>query len=209
MAMKSGTYLLPSGKSILLIFSILLAIAPNWLAIAQRQGSSRKPNRSATLLGWYIFKCPDGDFSLAFPSKPEPFESGIEGPVTSIRHYQVSTKAGNHFSINLQDVGGDPRSRDANEFGQKDEVIAAAAARERGERVVQVQRVAKNIIEMEVWQPVKDTPNNLHRLDHAILRRGRMYTLGCGSLIDNKEVDKSTCQKFFKSIRFTARLNSL
>jgi hypothetical protein len=40
---------------------------------------------------------------------------------------------------------------------------------------VQVHRVAKNIIEMEVWQPVKDTPNKLHRLDHAILRRFRWY----------------------------------
>lgn len=129
-------------------------------------------------------------------------ESGVEGPVTSIRHYQVSTKAGK-YSINLQDMGGEPRSRDANEFGQKDEVIAAAAAQERGERVVQVHRVAKNIIEMEVWQPVKDTPDKLHRLDHAILRRGRMYTLGCGSLIDNKEVDRAVCRKFFNSIRFT------
>ena len=123
--------------------------------------------------------------------------------MTSIRQYEVSTKAGNHFSINLQDVGGDPRSRNANEFGQEDEIVAAAAARERGERVVQVHRLSKNIIEMEVWQPVKDTQDKLHRLDHAILRRGRMYTLGCGSLIGNKEADKPTCRKFFKSIRFT------
>ena len=200
--MKSGAHL-PSCKITLLLFYLLLiAVAPHYIAIAQRRDSSRISNRSATPAGWYIFKGPDGDFSLAFPAKPEPFESGIEGPVTSIRHYQVSTKAGKHFSINVQDVGGDPRSRDANEFGQKDEVIAAAAARERGERVVQVHRVAKNIIEMEVWQPVKDTPNNLHRLDHAILRRGRMYTLGCGSLIDNKEVDRAVCRKFFNSLRF-------
>ena len=47
--------------------------------------------------------------------------------MTSIRQYEVSTKAGNHFSINLQDVGGDPRSRNANEFGQEDEIVAAAA----------------------------------------------------------------------------------
>ena len=152
-------------------------------------------------MGWYIFKGPDGDFSLVFPAKPEPFESGVEGPVTSIRHYQ-STKDGKHFSINLQDIGGDPRSRDANEFGQKDEIEAAAAARDRGERVVQVHRVAKNIIEMEVWKPVKDTQDKLHRLDYSILRRGRMYTLGCGSLIDNKEVDRAVCRKFFNSIRF-------
>ena len=201
--MKSGAHLQPSGKHVLLVLCFLLVtVASNWLAIAQRPASSRISKKTATPLGWYIFKGPDGDFSLAFPAKPEPFESGVEGPVTSIRHYQVSTKAGKYFSINLQDMGGDPRSRDANEFGQKDEVVAAAAARERGERVVQVHRVAKNIIEMEVWQRVKDSSNKLHRLDHAILRRGRLYTLGCGSLSDNKEVDRAVCRKFFNSIRF-------
>lgn len=201
--MKSVAQLLPSRKTALLVIPILIiTVATNWLAVAQRRGTSRTPTKRATVAGWYTFIGPDGDFSLAFPAKPERSNSDAEGPVTSIRQYQVSTKTGNHFSINLQDVGGDPRSRDANEFGQEDEIVAAGAARDRGESVVQVHRVAKNIIEMEVWQPVKDTPNRLHRLDHAILRRGRLYTLGCGSLMDNKEVDKSTCRKFFNSMRF-------
>jgi hypothetical protein len=56
-------------------------------------------------LGWYTFIGPDGEFSLAFPAKPERSNSDAEGPVTSIRQYQVSAKAGNHFSINRQDVG--------------------------------------------------------------------------------------------------------
>lgn len=201
--MKSGAHLSSCKITLLLFYLLLIAVAPHYLAIAQRRDSSRISNRSATPAGWYIFKGPDGDFTLAFPAKPEPFESGIEGPVTSIRHYQVSTKDGKHFSINIQDVGGEPRSRDANEFGQKDEIIAAAAARDRGERVVQVHRVAKNTIEMEIWQPAKGTQDKLHRLDHAIVHRGRLYTLGCGSLIDNKEVDKAVCRKFFNSMRFT------
>lgn len=201
--MKSGHFV-PSGKTVLLVIYTLLVIAPlNWPTIAQRRGSSRESNKSATPLGWYVFKGPDGDFSLAFPAKPQPLESDVEGPVTAIRHYHLSTKGGKYFSVNIQDMGGDPLSRDANEFDQNDESKVAVAARERGERVVQVHRLAKNVIEMEVWQPVKDTPNKLHRLDHAILRRGRMYTLGCGSLIDNKEVDRAVCRKFFKSIRFT------
>jgi hypothetical protein len=190
-------------KSTLLLISILiLTVAPKWVAFGQRRTSSRKSN-TTTPVGWYSFTGPEGDFSLAFPAKPQPFESDIEGPVTTIRHYHLSTKDGKYFSVNIQDMGGDPRSRDANEFDPDNEGIVAVAARERGERVVQVHRLAKNIFEMEVWQPVKDTQEKLHRLDHAILRRGRMYTLGCGSLIDNKEVDKSTCRKFFNSIRFT------
>lgn len=195
--------LLPREIKFALILLLIVSIVPNWLTIAQRRASSRPSNKPATPLGWYIFKGPDGDFSLAFPAKPQPFESDVEGPVTTIRHYHLSTKDGKYFSVNIQDMGGDPLSRDANEFDQNNESIVAVAARARGERVVQVHRLAKNIFEMEVWQPVKDTPNKLHRLDHAILRRGRLYTLGCGSLIDKKEVDKLTCRKFFSSIRFT------
>lgn len=187
-------------KSTLLLTSFLiLTVAPDW--VAQRRTSSHKPT-TATPVGWFSFTGPDGDFSLAFPAKPQPFESDIEGPVTTIRHYHLSTKGGKYFSVNIQDMGGDPRSRDANEFDQDNESSVAVAARERGERVVQVHRLARNVFEMEVWQPVTDTPKNLHRLDHAILRRGRLYTLGCGSLIDNKEVDRAVCRKFFNSLRF-------
>jgi hypothetical protein len=142
-------------------------------------------------------------FLSGISGEAQPLESDVEGSVTTIRLYHLSTKDGNYFSVNIQDMGGDPLSRDATEFDANNESVVAVAAGERGERVVQVQCLAKNIFEMEVWQPVKDTPNKLHRLDHAILRRGRLYTLGCGSLIDNTEVAKSTCRKFFKSIRFT------
>jgi hypothetical protein len=65
---------------------------------------------------------------------------------------------------------------------------------------VQVHRLAENIFEMEVWQPIKDSPSKLHRLDHAILRRGRMYTLGFGSLIDNKEVYRAVCRKLCEEL---------
>lgn len=201
--MNSHAQALPRRKaSLFLICILIITAASNWLATAQRRGSSPVSNKRATPAGWYIFPGPDGDFSLAFPGKPKPSDSDGEGPVTIIRHYEVSTKAGKYFSVNLQDMGGDPLSRDDNEFGQKDEIIVAGAARERGERVVQVHRVAKNIIEMEVWQPVKDSQNKLHRLDHAIVHRGRLYTLGCGSLVDNKEVDRAVCRKFFNSLRF-------
>lgn len=185
--------------TLLLIYVLMIAVAPNWLATAQRRGSSRK---AVTPIKWYTFKGPDGDFSLAFPAKPEPFDSDAEGPVTTIRHYHLSTKDGRYFSINFQDIGGDPLSRDANEFGQDDEKKVAVAARERGERVIQVHLLAKNVIDMEVWQPLKDSTDKLHRWDHAILHRARLYTLGCGSLINNTEVDRRICRKFFNSMRF-------
>lgn len=191
---------LPRRKpTLLLMYVLIIAVAPNWLATAQRRGSSRE---AAKPIKWYTFKGPDGDFSLAFPAKPEPFETSAEGPVTMIRTYHLSTKDGQYFSVNFQDLGGDPLSRDGNEFGPNDENKVAVAARERGERVIQVHRLAKNVIDMEVWQPVKDSTDKLHRWDHAILHRARLYTLGCGSLVNNKEVDKAVCRKFFSSIRF-------
>ena len=197
--MKSSAYLACKSISILLhIF--LVAASLGWRTTAQQQSSSTK---RATPAPWYIFTGPDSDFSLAFPAKPVPSESAAEGPVTMIRSYHLSTKDGKYFSVNFQDMGGDPTSRDANEFGAKAEVSISVAARERGERVIQVHRRAKHIVEMEVWQPAKDTKEWLHRLDRYIVHRARVYTLGCGSLINNKNVDKPTCRKFYNSLRFT------
>jgi hypothetical protein len=195
---KSGAQALISKPATLLLINLLI-IAVASSSLAQRRDTSRK---AATHVEWYRFTGPDGDFSLAFPAKPEPFESDAEGPVTMIRTYHLSTKDGQYFSVNFQDLGGDPLSRDGNEFGPNDENKVAVAARERGERVIQVHRLAKNVIDMEVWQPVKDSTDKLHRWDHAILHRARLYTLGCGSLINNKQVDKAVCRKFFSSIRF-------
>ena len=199
-SVKPATYTQrTSKKTWLVIVALVIAIWPNWLTSAQKRVPSRK---AATPAQWYRFIGPDGDFSLAFPAKPEPFESEAEGPVTSIRQYHLSTKEGRYFSVNFQDMGGDPLSPDANEFGPMNDAMVTSAARERGEKVVQVHRLSKNVFEMEVWQAIKNTGNKLHRIDHAILRHGRLYTLACGSLIDNKEVDKAICQKFFDSIRF-------
>lgn len=196
--MKSGAYL-ACKTPLILLHIFLIAVVLDLPTTAQQQRSSTK---RATPAPWYIFTGPDGDFSLAFPAKPVPSESEAEGPVTMIRSYHLSTKDGKYFSVNFQDMGGDPTSRDANEFGAKAEVSISVAARERGERVIQVHRRAKHIVEMEVWQPAKNTKEWLHRLDRYIVHRARVYTLGCGSLINNKKVDKPTCRKFYNSIRF-------
>lgn len=195
--MRSHGYL-GRKPSLILIALLVISFAVDWRTIGQRKSSSNKQSTRP----WYTFTGPDGEFSLAFPAKPQPFESLIEGPVTAIRHYHLSTSDGKYFSVNFQDIGGDPFSRDANEFGTKDEVLTSDAARQRGETVIQVHRLAKNTIEIEVWQPGKDTTGRLHRIDHAIVHRARVYTLSCGSLISNTDADKATCRKFFNSIRF-------
>jgi hypothetical protein len=108
-----------------------------------------------------------------------------------------------HFSINFQDLGGDPRTRRNNEYDQTTEEMMADAARERGERVIQIHRLARNMIETELWETEPQTGHHLNYLTRGILHRGRIYTLGCGSVIDNQEVNKTICRRFFNSIRFT------
>ena len=184
--------------SLFLVSLVVISFSVDWRTSAQRKTSS---NKHAGQL-WYTFNGPDGEFSLAFPAKPQPAESPIEGPVTMIRHYHLSTSDGKYFSVNFQDIGGDPLSRDANEFGRNDEVLISDAARQRGESVVQVRRLSRNTIKLEVWQPGIDTTERLHRIDHSIVHRARVYTMSCGSLIDRQDVDKATCQKFFNSLRF-------
>jgi len=194
--MRSRRYL---GRETSLILISLFVIS---FAVERTIAQQKSPSNKRAAQPWYLFTGPDGEFSLAFPAKPLPFESPGEGPVTVIRHYHLSTSDGKYFSVNFQDIGGDPPSRDANEFGTKDEVLISDAARQRGESVIQVHRLAKNTIELQVWQSGKDTTERFHRIDHAIVHRARIYTLSCGSLINNKDADKAACKKFFNSIRF-------
>jgi hypothetical protein len=68
--------------------------------------------------------------------------------------------------------------------------------------VVQVHRLAKNVVETEYRMTVGETKADINYLERTILRRGRVYSLGCGSLVDGGEVDKSVCRRFFNSMRF-------
>lgn len=89
------------------------------------------------------------------------------------------------------------------------EQLASEADRKDGLRVVQTHRVERNIVETERWQTVPETGANINYLRRSILRRARVYTLACGSVINGKEVDKSICQRFFSSLRFAKNRRSL
>jgi hypothetical protein len=186
---------------VIMIISLLVITTFRQPTLAQgRQDSERN---TKTVAGpWYIFTSPDRDFKLAFPRKPsrEPDDQGL---VTLIRAYSVTTENGMHFSVNFQDIGGDPRARRNNTYEPMAEDMMTDAARQRGERVVQVHRIAKNIIEMELWQTAQGAGDNINYLTRNIVHRGRIFTLGCGSVINNIEVDKTICRCFFNSIRFT------
>jgi len=170
-------------------------------AQASESKSPTRPKLKAKPGTWYIFKSPDGDFTLAFPEKPALKQVG-QGPVTILRSYEVTTNEGTTFSINFQDIGGDPSASESNEWNEGLEEILSAADRAQDVRVVQTHRLAKNIIESELWIPVTATGANINSLRRSILRRARVYTLGCGPVMDRKAVNKPLCQRFFNSMRF-------
>ena len=181
--------------------SLVFLTAAGHLTAAQRQRVHKRNAPSVVADRWYTFTSPDRDFTLDFPRPPQR-QPDSQGPVTLIRGYDVSTEGGMQFSVNFQDTGGDPRSVRNNEFAPDHEETVAAAAREQGRRVVQVHRLAKNVVETEYRMTVGETKADINYLERTILRRGRVYSLGCGSLVDGGEVDKSVCRRFFNSMRF-------
>ncbi|MDT5124147.1 MAG: hypothetical protein QOC96_3629 [Acidobacteriota bacterium] len=130
--------------------AVILTIISLWDLAAVRQPAAaqvqRGSERSTTPVAgqWYTFTGPDGDFTLAFPRKPNR-EQDTQGVVTLIRAYSITIESGMHFSINFQDLGGDPRARRNNEYDQTTEEMMADAARDRGERVVQIHRRARSL----------------------------------------------------------------
>jgi hypothetical protein len=175
------------------------------LFTTQATSQRRKKSRSRSLTeSWYLFTSPDKDFTLRFPQEPKR-ESDEQGTITMMRMYAANTEKGMRFSINFQDLGGDPRSPQNNEWASYLEQWTTQAARNRGERVVQIHRLARNVIEMESWQTVPQTGAIQNYLNRSIIWRGRVYSLGCGSLLNNEVANKVTCRRFFNSIRFTTQ----
>ena len=160
------------------------------------------PAKPAPTKAWFIFTGPDGDFTLSFPSEPHRILD-TQGQKTVIRAYKITTKDGTFFSVSYQDLGGDPNSKEANEFSQNYEKNAESSYKKRGEKVVQINRLAKNVAEAELWFTNKITGDNLHRWERAIIRNGRLYILGCGSIIGNVQSNKAICRRFFDSMRLT------
>jgi len=155
---------------------------------------------------WHIFKSPDGDFTLAFPEKAK-LQDVTEGPVTMIRGYGVTSNDGTNFSVNFHDIGGDPKLRENNEWNSGLEETLSAFDRSQNVQVVQTHRLAKNIIESELWQTLPNNAGKINYLRRSIMRRSRVYTLACGPVINGKVVNKSLCRRFFGSMRFIGNTN--
>src|SRR6185312_964260 len=167
---------------------------------AQKAGAKKSGARTGR---WFIFKGPDGDFTLSFPGRPGREQQVDQGTITIVRAFGLTTLGGNHYSVNFNDIGGDPNARENNEWAKNTEELLAAEDRKAGSRVMQIHRLEKNVIETELLESDPSTGAQINYLRRSILRRARVYTLACSSLNNDKELDKSVCQKFFASLRFT------
>jgi hypothetical protein len=161
---------------------------------AKRSGA--RPTR------WFTFKGPDGDFTVSFPGRPGPEQQADQGAITIVRAFGLTTLEGNYYSVNFNDIGGDPNARENNEWAKDTEEQLAAGDRRAGSRVVQIHRLEKNLIETELLESDPGTGKQINYLRRSILRRARVYTLACGSLLNGERLDQSTCQRFFSSLRF-------
>jgi hypothetical protein len=166
-----------------------------------RQHDSAAVKRSAAGR-WYTFTGPEGDFRVDLPGRPLRGEDAL-GPVTTLRSFELTTDDGMMFTIGLQDAGGDPRSRENNVLLPDFERLTIEQARAEGREVVQTRRLGRSSWEMELrWrEPAKGA--RLNAVIRQTLRRGRLYHLGCASVVDGKDVDRAVCNRFFRSLRFT------
>lgn len=183
------------------VLAVLTFLGAGRVTPAQQRGVARAPQATASS-SWQTFAGPDGDFTLRFPGKPSRAADG-QGPVTAIRVYELTTQDGMDFVVNFQDLGVGTNSREYSEWPAGVEQTLAASMRDQGQRIVSMRRLARNIIEVEAWQTVKETNANQNYLARHVVRRGRTYLMTCASLLDGKEADRAICRRFFSSLRFS------
>jgi hypothetical protein len=201
-----------------LFFIAVLLVSPCTWMEAQTKTKPQPSQRSRQQRGvkqttadkWVKWTGPDGDFTILLPIKPTPENpaNNPQGPVTAIRAYDAATDT-ILFHINFQDYGGDPNSPEANSFGSsKYEETLVRGLREDGVLVISARRLAPNISEIEYWAPARRNPGHrLHGIQRDIIYRARTYHLSCGSRIEDSEVDRQICRRFFNSFRLTPDAN--
>jgi hypothetical protein len=179
--------------------SLTLAVHPKQKYQTQNRPRAKRSATKAVNAQWYIFRGPDNDFTLDFPSKPDRAED-VQGPVTTLRRYVSATNA-TYFEISIQDYGGAPDSPEANSYGPKFEQNLSQMLKEDDFRIVQIRRTTKNTYEMEAWSPSLTPGKYLHSLARGVLHRGRQYRMTCSALVIGVEVDRRVCRRFFNSFR--------
>jgi hypothetical protein len=148
---------------------------------------------------WRKFIGPDQDFSLLAPNMMERLQDA-QGERNYYRHFQCVF---GYYSLAVifYDYDGDPEAQENNVFGPNHEKLIRDGFIAGGYRVVQMRRIAPNIVEKEYWHPNIDETDYMHVYNRSILHKGRVYDLDCGYLLEGNEVDKKICRMFFDSFK--------
>lgn len=187
--------------SLVMLMTALILCAFTVNSQQRRQAQNRSQSKQVTAktadTQWYTFRGPDNDFTINFPNKPSRAED-VQGPVTILRRY-VSATDTTYFEISIQDYGGAPDSPEANSYESKFEQNLSQMLSEKGIRIVQIKRTARNVYEMEAWAPSDTSEKHLHHLARGMVRKGRQYVMSCNSLTVGQELDRNVCRRFFNS----------
>lgn len=148
---------------------------------------------------WYTFTSPDSDFIILFPAEPRRDED-LPGEVAALRGYS-------HYgdtmwlSVSFEDLGFQTDSPQANELGPNIDEIMARYTNWRGGKILRVQRLALNVLELERVVPARGSNKDRYVMSRLIYTNSRLYTLGCVPRVDGQQVDKRMCRRFFNSFR--------
>ena len=173
-------------------------------SIASAQNRKSIKQSRAQTDRWYVLVGPDGDFTLSFPEKPNR-EADETGPDCVFKSYGLYTQNGMRFSVNFSQLPIDPNLPSANQWTDEVERSLLADDRENKRHVVSSRRLGKNTFEAEIWDASNNTGESLNYVRQTIFRRGKVYTLLCGSEILGRRVDKSICRRFFNSMHFIGK----
>ncbi len=153
---------------------------------------------------WTTLTSPDKDFTIDFPVEPKRDEfrnkrnMGEVGRL--VRWYRAYTDK-LMFVIGFEDLNYAPNSPFADSVAPAYEQKIRDAARERGWKLIRMQRLSNSVAELEAWERSIKPTGYVHTISRTIVRNGHAYDLQCRSTFIGQVVDRNVCRHFFNSFR--------
>jgi hypothetical protein len=161
--------------------------------------SSRPANEE-----WGTLTGPDRDFAVDFPVEPERDEfraaSGMGKAGHLVRRYRAYTDKA-MLVITFEDLAYPANSPFADIVASTYEQKIRKAARQKGWKIIRIQRLSNSAVETEAWERLDKPAGYVHTISRTVIRNGQVYDLQCRSMFIGQEVDKPFCQRFLNSFR--------
>lgn len=179
-------------------------------SVANAASQKSKPASAPVLAGqnrWVKIRSPDGDFTAAFPVKPEYiFKDRRETDLTQNNHVFIAQNNGHTLMVSYTDITLPPGEK-YNEVQQRKyrEVEIIRAKRKEGWELLKSTYLADNGYQHIYFAPPK-RPNDLPAYFRAItfVRGSRVYLITYDALT-RSELFGPEAKRFFDSFKFTKR----